>query len=116
MKMLNVLTSRKNLPHTSLENQQTHFDSVRLLKGAPPGRKQVNYYTGELAQLAISQEWQAACSANHLMDVMTGNYSSDSSSYGLGGPSDQKFYDADYIKAVTNAIKFKDPQRVLPVL
>ncbi len=27
----------------------------RLLKGAPPGRKQVNYYTGELAQLAISQ-------------------------------------------------------------
>jgi hypothetical protein len=31
------------------------FYVFRLLKGAPPGRRQVNYYTGELAQLAISQ-------------------------------------------------------------
>ena len=30
-------------------------DFFSLLKGAPPGRKQVSYYAGELAQLSISQ-------------------------------------------------------------
>jgi len=114
--MLNVLTSRKNLPHTRLENQQTHYDSVSLLKGAPPGRKQVSYYAGELAQLSISQDWQAACTSNHIMDVMTGHFSCDASNYGLGGAPNQKFYDAEYITAVTNAIKFKNPERVLPVV
>lgn len=114
--MLNVLTCQKHLPHTRTDNQQTHFDSVSLLKGAPPGRQQVHFYTGELAQLAISQDWQTACTANHMKDVMTGKFSWDPANYGLAGAPDQKFYDADYIKAVTNAIKFKNPERVLPTL
>ena len=29
MKMLNAVTSMGHLPHTKLDNQQTHYDSVR---------------------------------------------------------------------------------------
>ena len=32
MKMLNAVTSMGHLPHTKLDNQQTHYDSVRLVQ------------------------------------------------------------------------------------
>jgi hypothetical protein len=30
-KMLNTVTCRKHLPHSLLDNQQTHYDSVRYI-------------------------------------------------------------------------------------
>merc|ERR1711970_1504567 len=98
MRMLNTVTARAHLPHALHDNQQTHYDSVRLLKGAPPGRKQVTYYTSELG-------------------VLNGVFDHSQNHSGMGGvTADQKFYDPERVKDYTGAIRFKDPQRSVPVL
>eukprot|EP00092_Neocalanus_flemingeri_P066809 GFUD01081439.1.p1 GENE.GFUD01081439.1~~GFUD01081439.1.p1 ORF type:complete len:222 (+),score=70.97 GFUD01081439.1:39-704(+) len=116
MRMLNTVTSRKHLPHSLLDNQQTHYDSVRLLKGSAPGRKQVNYYSSELGVVKNSKQFSARCQSDHLLDVLDGHFDFQNHS-GMGGISaDQKFYDPEKVKDYTGAIRFKDPQRTVPVL
>jgi len=113
LKMLNSVTCRKELPHTCLENQQTHYDSVRLLKGDPPGRHQRNFYTTQLGLVKNSKVFAANCQAQHLAEVMCGIYQDGGS--GMGGPTaDEHFYDPEKVKSYTSAIRFKDPQRVIP--
>jgi len=116
-KMLNVMTSRKNLSHTLENNQQTHYDNVRLLKGVVPGREQANYYIGELGVLKVSKDYQADCTEKHMTDVAAGKFSCGSHLYGQGGtPFGEKFYEKELIKEVTNRIKFVNPERVIPVI
>lgn len=115
--MLNTVTTRSNLPHTRENNQQTHFDSVRLLKGDPPGRHLVNHYTRELGVLRNNKSFANRCQDNHLMDVMDGNFNIENNHYGMCGiTSDQKFYDPEKVKGYTKTIRFKDPQRVIPTV
>ena len=113
MKMLNTVTTRKHLPHTVLDNQQTGFDSVRLLKGEVPGTKQRNFYTTELGVVSNNKKFAARCQADHLAEVSVGLYRDGGSGYG-GPTADQLFYDPERVKNYTSAIRMKDPQRVLP--
>lgn len=113
--MLNTVTCRKHLPHTSLNNQQTHYDNVRLMKGDPPGRLQRNFYTSELGLIKNSKVFAAHCQSDHLTEVMCGVYRDGGS--GMGGPTaDQLFYDPEKVKSYTSAIRFKDPQRVIAAI
>jgi len=115
--MLTSVTSRKHLPHSLLDNQQTHYDSVRLLKGCAPGHKMVNYYSTELGMVKNSKTFSARCQSDHLLDVLQGHFDSHLNSSGMGGiTSDQMFYDPEKVKNYTAAIRFKDPQRSVPVL
>merc|ERR1712107_449284 len=41
--MKNIVTSRRQ-PHTPLDNVNTPYNPIRLLKGAPPGQEAVNHY------------------------------------------------------------------------
>merc|ERR1711976_596698 len=117
MKTLNGVTSRTHLPHGLFVNQQTHYDSVRLLKGDAPGRKQVSYYAGELNCIRNSKMFASRCQADHLTEVLAGNYGWSLQSTGMGGPTaDQKFYDPERVKNYTGPIRFKDPERTVPVL
>lgn len=122
MKQLNAITSRTHLPHSKLDNQQTHFDSVRLLKGAAPGRKQVSFYSSELNCLRNSKMFAQRAQIDHLYDVLagksniwkitsifdickpsSGNYSWSIHHTGMGGPTaDQKFYDPERVCLVSN--------------
>ena len=121
MKQLNAITSRTHLPHSKFDNQQTHFDSVRLLKGAAPGRKQVSFYSSELNCLKNSKMFAQRAQTDHLYDVLagqnrilegiqntrrneailwsiSGNYSWSIHHTGMGGPTaDQKFYDPERV-------------------
>merc|ERR1711936_800443 len=116
MSLLNGVTARDHLPHSMFDNQQTHFDDVRLLKGAVPGRKQVNYYTTEIGILKNNQLFSDHCYSDHLSNVMGGNFTTDMYT-GMGGiTAEQKFYDPSRVQAYTDAIRFKDPQRTVPVL
>eukprot|EP00090_Calanus_glacialis_P022402 TRINITY_DN3456_c0_g1_i7.p1 TRINITY_DN3456_c0_g1~~TRINITY_DN3456_c0_g1_i7.p1 ORF type:complete len:223 (-),score=78.21 TRINITY_DN3456_c0_g1_i7:71-739(-) len=116
-KMLNTVTCRKHLPHTLLDNQQTHYDSVRLLKGSAPGQKQATYYSTELGVVKNSKLFSAKCQSDHLLDVLQGQFDFHQNNSGMGGiTSDQMFYDPEKIKDYTGAIRFKDPQRTVPVL
>jgi len=112
--MLATVTSRKHLPHSLLDNQQTHYDSVRLMKGSAPSH---NPYSSELAMVKNSKLFSARCQSDHLLDVLQGHFHSDQNPSGLGGiTSDQLFYDPEKVKNYTGAIRFKDPQRSVPVL
>jgi len=115
--MLTTVTSRKHLPHSPLHNQQTHYDNVRLLKGCAPGQKAVNHYSTELGIVKNSKMFSAKCQSDHLLDVLQGHFDSQQNSSGMGGiTSDQRFYDPEKVKNYTGAIRFKDPQRAVPVL
>merc|ERR1719460_3606437 len=113
MKMLTTVTAMKALPHTQLDNQQTAFDSVRLKKGAPVGQMTRNFYTQELGVLKNSKNFVRNTQAQHLNEVMCGVYRSGGSGYG-GPASDEKFFDPEKVKNYTSAMRFKNPERVLP--
>ena len=129
--MLTAVTSRKHLPHSPLHNQQTHYDNVRyiiiniillydiifrLLKGCAPGQKAVSHYSTELGIVRNSKVFSARCQSDHLLAVLQGHFDSENSS-GMGGiTADQRFYDPEKVKNYTGAIRFKDPQRAVPVL
>ena len=89
----------------------------RLLKGAAPGRKQVNYYASEIGVLKNNKLFSERCQYNHLMDVLDGRFGLSQNHSGMGGiTADQKFYDPEKVKDYTGSIRFKDPQRTVPVL
>merc|ERR1711890_102520 len=46
--MKNIVTSRRQ-PHSPLDNVNTPYNPIRLLKGAPPGQEAVNHYISELS-------------------------------------------------------------------
>merc|ERR1712156_725411 len=46
--MKNIVSSRRQ-PHSPLDNVNTPYNPIRLLKGAPPGQEAVNHYISELS-------------------------------------------------------------------
>jgi len=115
--MLNVATSRKTLAHTPLDNQQTYFDSVRLLKGDPPGRDLVNFYKRELGVGLSNAQHSLKYQEAYLQDILGGNFTTTRSFNGTGGtPPGAKFYDKKKIEDFMLSLRFKDPQRTVPVL
>jgi len=47
--LIKSIVSDRRQPHTPLDNVNTPYNSVRLLKGGPPGIEAVNHYTSELS-------------------------------------------------------------------
>jgi len=111
------VTSRTHLPHSLFDNQQSHFDSVSLAKGVNPSLEQVRHYCTELAILKQSKEHSTKCQDSHLQEILTGHFSLDPNPSGMGGiTADQKFFDPEKVKGYTGSIRFKDPERSVPVL
>ena len=46
--MKTILTNRRQ-PHSPLDNVNTPYNPIRLLKGAPPGQEAVNHFISELS-------------------------------------------------------------------
>ena len=91
--------------------------TLRLLKGACPGRKQVNYFASEIGVLKNNKLFAERCQYDHLVDVLAGQFDFSKNHSGMGGiTSDEKFYDPEKVKDYTGSIRFKDPQRSVPVL
>jgi len=118
LKMLNNITSFKNLPHTLTENQQTPFDSVRLLKGSNPGAKLINHYCHELSVLRNNKLITEDKYDNHLVDVNgRGKFDYHHNVLDMGGIlPDEKFYDPEKVDDIVSRIRFKKADRVVPVL
>jgi len=47
--LIKSIVSDRRQPHTPLDNVNTPYNSVRLLKGSPPGQEAVNHYISELS-------------------------------------------------------------------
>ena len=70
----------------------------RLLKGAAPGRKQVNFYTGELNCIRNSKSFARRCETDHRAEVLAGHFDWSVHHTGMGGvTADQKFYDPERV-------------------
>ena len=66
--------------------------------------------------LKNSKQFAARCQSDHLLDVLGGQFDIQNHS-GMGGiAADQKFYDPERVKDYTGSIRFKDPQRTVPVV
>jgi len=46
--MKNIVSNRRQ-PHSPLDNVNTPYNPLRLLKGSPPGQEAVNHYISELS-------------------------------------------------------------------
>jgi len=115
--MLYNITSANHLPHEIANNQQTPYDNVRLLKGAPVGQKQVNFYAQELAILRCKKLLTQARYDKHLAGLSAGGYDYHHNVLDMGGiTADQKFYDKQKIADYVSAIRFKKADRTVPVL
>jgi len=47
--VMKTIVSNRRQPHSPLDNVNTPYNSIRLLKGAPPGIEAVNHYVSELS-------------------------------------------------------------------
>merc|ERR1712079_254322 len=47
--MMKTIVTDRRQPHSPLDNVNTPYNPIRLLKGAPPGQEAVNHYISELA-------------------------------------------------------------------
>ena len=75
-----------------------NWECSRLLKGAAPGRKQVNFYTGELNCIRNSKSFARRCETDHTADVLAGHFDWSVHHTGMGGVTvDQKFYDPERV-------------------
>ena len=64
-----------------------------------------------------SKLFASRAQADHLAEVLAGQFSWSVHHTGMGGPTaDQKFYDPDKVKEYTGSIRFKDPERTVPVV
>ena len=64
-----------------------------------------------------SKLFASRAQADHLAEVLAGQFSWSVHHTGMGGPTaDQKFYDPAKVKEYTGSIRFKDPERTVPVV
>merc|ERR1712073_99587 len=47
--MMKTIVTDRRQPHSPLDNVNTPYNPIRLLKGAPPGQEAVNHYISELS-------------------------------------------------------------------
>jgi len=66
--MKDIVTDRRK-PHSPLDNNNTSFNSVRLLKGSPLGQEAVNHYISELSIEKKHRKKDAEKRRKHLVKI-----------------------------------------------
>jgi len=66
--MKKIVTNRRQ-PHSPLDNVNTPYNPVRLLKGSPPGMDAVNHYISELSIVKGANKEQADKKRKHLVMI-----------------------------------------------
>eukprot|EP00095_Tigriopus_kingsejongensis_P012556 maker-scaffold1273_size51358-snap-gene-0.6 protein:Tk12556 transcript:maker-scaffold1273_size51358-snap-gene-0.6-mRNA-1 annotation:"hypothetical protein DAPPUDRAFT_227136" len=98
VKMIHAAASPRRQPHAPLDNADTPFDSVRLLRGAPPGRERVNHYASELGIIKKHQEDYNKKMRQHVTNVnVFGDFDYHYKFYQGATDKDYKFYRPDII-------------------
>jgi len=104
--MKNIVTSRRQ-PHSPLDNVNTPYNPIRLLKGAPPGQEAVNHWISELSIVKGSNHKLDTKHRQHLamIDACDDSYDYHHKLFGQGAVDrDMKFYNpqltADYVNQI----------------
>jgi len=105
--MKNIVSSRRQ-PHSPLDNVQTPYNSIRLLKGAPPGQEAVNHYISELSIEKTNNSKLATKQRKHLvmLEACDDEYNYHYKMFGQGAADrDMKFYAPDLVQDYVNQIR-----------
>jgi len=104
--MKNIVTSRRQ-PHSPLDNVNTPYNPIRLLKGAPPGQEAVNHWISELSIVKGSNHKLETKHRQHLamIDACEDEYDYHHKLFGQGAVDrDMKFFNpqltADYVNQI----------------
>jgi len=105
--MKNIVTSRRQ-PHSPLDNVNTPYNPVRLLKGAPPGQEQVNHYISELSICKDSNDSLDTKQRKHLvmLEACDDEYNYHHKLFGQGAVNrDMKFHNPQLVQDYVNQIR-----------
>merc|ERR1712106_53163 len=105
--MKNIVSSRRQ-PHSPLDNVQTPYNSIRLLKGAPPGQEAINHYISELSIEKTNNSKLATKQRKHLvmLEACDDEYNYHYKMFGQGAADrDMKFYAPDLVQDYVNQIR-----------
>jgi len=106
--MKNIVSSRRQ-PHSPLDNVNTPYNPIRLLKGAPPGQEAVNHYISELSIEKSNNSKLANKQRKHLVMLEACddeyNYHYKMFGQGAGADRDMKFYAPQLVQDYVNQIR-----------
>merc|ERR1712180_493324 len=105
--MKNIVTSRRQ-PHTPLDNVNTPYNPIRLLKGAPPGQEAVNHYISELSIVKTGNHKLDTKYRKHLamVEACEDEYDYHHKLFGQGAVDrDFQFHNPQLVKDYVNQIR-----------
>jgi len=105
--MKSIVQNRRQ-PHTPLDNVNTPLNSVRLLKGAPPGIEAVNHYVSELSIQKNNNHKLENKARKHLFMIQAceDEYNYHHKLFGQGAVNrDMKFHDPQFVRDHVNQIR-----------
>jgi len=106
--MKSIVTDRRQ-PHSPLDNVNTPYNPIRLLKGAPPGQEAVNHYISELSIEKKNNSKLASKERKHLtmLEACDDEYQYHYKLFGQGAGADRdmKFYAPQMVKDYINQIR-----------
>jgi hypothetical protein len=105
VKMIHAAASVRSQPHSPMDNENTPFDAMRLLRGAPPGRERVQFYASELAIMKKHTDEYHRKRRQHLFNVTSlGEYDYHYKLFQGSADRNYKFHDpeliADYVRKI----------------
>merc|ERR1711874_693072 len=103
----NIVSSRRQ-PHSPLDNVNTPYNPIRLLKGAPPGQEAVNHYISELSIEKAHNSKLADKQRKHLvmLEACDDEYNYHYKMFGQGAVDrDMKFYAPQLVQDYVNQIR-----------
>jgi len=107
--MMKTIVSDRRQPHSPLDNVNTPYNPIRLLKGAPPGQEAVNHYISELAIEKKNNTKLADKERKHLvmLEACDDEYQYHYKLFGQGAGADRdmKFYAPQLVKDYVNQIR-----------
>jgi len=105
--MKNIVTDRRQ-PHSPLDNVNTPYNPVRLLKGAPPGQDTVNHYISELSIVKDGTEKLDTKKRQHnaMIQIADDEFNYHHKLFGQGAVDrDMKFHNPQLVQDYINQIR-----------
>jgi len=107
--MMKTIVTDRRQPHSPLDNVNTPYNPIRLLKGAPPGQEAVNHYISELSIEKKNNHKLADKERKHLvmLEACDDEYQYHYKLFGQGAGADRdmKFYAPQMVKDYINQIR-----------
>jgi len=106
--VMKTIVADRRQPHSPLDNVNTPYNPIRLLKGAPPGQEAVNHYISELSIEKSNREKLDAKKRKHLFMIEASNdeFNYHHRLFGTAAVDrEMKFHNPQLVKDYVNQIR-----------